>query len=115
MNFIVLVICALLGLCTRLLIGFDPWKLLGSLSLVILVLPIFNISLQHDPQITQAMANDYTTHLITQLPSMLIGEIAGVFAKEIFSVTKGIVGVIPNLNSKQEVILGSKTEVNYLD
>ena len=92
MDFSVLFICAIVGLCVRGLIGFNPWVAFGTASLAILIVPgLLMIAVQSDPAVTQSMADGYVARLVSAFPSMLIGQLAGLFAKELFGFLQGMV------------------------
>lgn len=93
MSFEILVLAAFAGLCARALIGFDLVKAAGVVAFSILVIPgLFPIAVQHDPVVVQSMGAEYIQRVTDALPSIIIGQIAGLFAKEIFSLFKGILG-----------------------
>ena len=87
-HFGVLVLCAFLGLVIGAITGQDPWKLVGSLAVVVLILPLFLITLQSDPEAMKAMSDRYIEYVIAKFPSMIIGEMAGVVASKIFRAFK---------------------------
>jgi len=92
MDFSVVFICAVVGLCVRGLIGFNPWVAFGTASLAILIVPgLLMITVQSDPAVAQTMADGYVARLVIALPSMLIGELAGFFAKELFRFLQSMV------------------------
>jgi len=91
MSFEILVLAALAGLCARALFGWNPVAAIGAASLAILVIPgLINIGIQHDPMVAQSMAAAYTDKLVAAMPSMILSEVAGFFAKELFSMFKGM-------------------------
>ena len=80
LNFLLLVIAALAGLTAKVVFGFDPYKLAGTLGFMILLLPMIGIGLEKDVPEVQGLASEYIERLINALPSMIIGEVAGVIA-----------------------------------
>lgn len=89
-NFILLVFAALAGMVAKLAVAWDPWKLLGTLSLITLVLPVVQLGFIHDTESAQVVANGYIARLVNALPSIIIGEIAGVVAGTIFGFSADI-------------------------
>jgi len=92
MNFELLVIAALAGLCVRALIGINPGAAVVAVGFAILVIPgVLKIGMQHDTAVAMSMTAAYTERLTDAFPSMMIGQIAGFFANEIFALFQGIV------------------------
>ena len=94
MDIQVLLICAFLGVCVRAIFGLNPLMLFGTVSIVALVLPAFLISLSSNAEIAHTIANSVDLYVVTltkMLPSMLIGELLGIFAKEILKLPKAII------------------------
>ena len=93
-SFELIVLAALAGMIIKSLVGWDPWKLAGSLGLVftlILLLPPFlGMAFENDPQVVQEMANTLIERIVTQIPSILIGEVAGVVAATIMSYVRSL-------------------------
>ena len=79
-HFGTLLLCAFLGFYLSEKLGYDSWKLYGSLSLVILQLPFFLIVPQGNPEAMGVVSYNYIDAVIRELPSMIIGELAGIFA-----------------------------------
>ena len=69
-NFFILVIAALAGLIINAIWGFDPVKLLGTLSLLVLFLPVLGLGFEQNPQAAQTMANRMIERIINALPSL---------------------------------------------
>lgn len=90
LNFFLLVVAALAGMIVKLFAGWDPWKLLGSLSLVLLFLPMLSLAFVTDPQVAQTAANSLVERVAGAFPSIIIGEVAGVFAGTIFGAIRGL-------------------------
>jgi len=89
-NFLMLVIAALVGLIINAIWGFNPVAIIGGFSLLVLFLPVLGLGFQHDPQIAQAIANSMADRIINAMPSLIIGELAGSVAATIFKVVRGI-------------------------
>ncbi len=90
MNFLLMVVAALAGLVVNAIWKFNLWAILGSVSFLLLVFPILGLGFQHDPQVAQAMANTITERLISSLPSLIIGELAGSAAAAVFNAVAGV-------------------------
>ncbi len=89
-NFTLLVLAALAGMITKLAVGWDPWKLLGSLTLVLLLLPLLGLALENDPQVVQEATNTMIERIVAEIPSILVGEVAGVVAATILSFARNL-------------------------
>ena len=93
-SFTFLVLAALAGMVTKLAVGWDPWKLLGYLTLtftMLLLLPaLLGVAFENDPQVVQEMTNKSIERVIAEIPSILVGEVAGVFAATILSLTRSL-------------------------
>jgi len=83
-NFLFLVIAALVGLIINAIWGFNPVAILGGFSLLVLFLPVLGLGFEHDPQVAQVMANSMVERLVSAMPSLIIGELAGSVAATIF-------------------------------
>jgi len=89
-----LLICALIGVFVRAALGLNPLALLGATSTVVLILPTFLISLSGNPETSHNVANTldlYVVTLTTVLPSVIVGEVLGIFAKDIVRLPKTII------------------------
>ncbi len=90
----ILLICAFLGVCVRVIFGLNPLMLIGTVSVVTLILPTFLISLPGNAEMTHTISNSLDLYLVTltkALPSMIIGELLGIFAKEILKLPKAMI------------------------
>jgi len=90
----VLLICAFLGVCIRAIFGLNPLMLFGTVSIVTFVLPAFLIPLSSNAEMAHTIANTVDLYVVTLtkvLPSMIIGELLGIFAKEILKLPKAII------------------------
>jgi hypothetical protein len=88
-NFFLLVIAALVGLVVNAIWGFNPWAIIGALSLLILFFPVLGLAFQPDPQAAQAIADNMVERVVNALPSLIIGGLAGELAATIFKAVKG--------------------------
>lgn len=91
MDFGILVLAAFVGLCVRAIWGFNPIAIAGAISFAILILPAVQIAGQNDTEVAQSMVNVYISNVTEAFPSIIIGELAGMLAKEIYSVFAGVV------------------------
>ena len=89
-NFSLLVLASLAGMVAKLVVGWDPLKLAGSLMFVLLFLPLFGVVFQNDPQVVQEMANTLAERIVAEVPSVFLGEVAGVFAGAILGVARSL-------------------------
>ena len=89
-NFTLLVLAALAGMVARLVFGWDPWKLLGSLTLLLLLLPLPGLAFENDPQVVEEVTNSIIERIIAEIPSIVVGEVAGVFAATILSFVRSL-------------------------
>ena len=94
MDFTVIFIFALVGLCARPLIGFNFWAAIGTAGLAILIIPgLLNIGVQTDSEAVQTMVDAYIAKLTNAMPSIIIGEVAGFFAYEVYQCLRGVAAV----------------------
>lgn len=88
-SFELLVLAALAGMIVKLIVGWDPWKLAGSLGLafttILLIPPLLGLSFENDPQVVQETTNAMIERIVAEIPSILVGEVTGVFAGSILS------------------------------
>ncbi len=94
MDIQVLLICAFLGVCIRAIFGLNPLMLFGTVSIVTFVLPAFLSSLSSNAEMAHTITNTVDLYVVTLtkvLPSMIIGELLGIFAKEILKLPKAII------------------------
>ena len=94
-DFGLLVLAALTGMVIKLVVGWNPSKLVGSLALgltLILLIPqLLGLAFESDPQVVQETTNAMIERLLAEIPSIVIGEVAGVFAGTILSFTTSLV------------------------
>ena len=94
-NFGFLILAALAGMFIQLVVGWDPWKLVGSLALalsLILLLPsLLGLAFESDPQVVQETTNAMIERIIAEIPSIVVGELAGVCAGTILSFATSLV------------------------
>ncbi len=81
-----LVLAALAGMVAKLIVGWDPWKLLGSLTIILLILPLLGLAFEDDPLVLQEMTDTIIERVVAEVPSVVVGEVAGVLAGAILSV-----------------------------
>jgi len=86
MDFLLFVLASLGGLMAKLIVGWDPWKLFGVLTVIALFFPIVQLGLVQDQIEQQNLVNAYIENLTGALPSLIIGQITGVVAGTIFGV-----------------------------
>ena len=84
-SFTLLVIVAVAGMIANLIVGWDPWKLLGSLTFILLLTPLLGLAFEDDPLVVQEMTNIVIERIVANIPSIFIGEVAGVVAGTILS------------------------------
>lgn len=86
-NFGFLVLAASAGMIAKLVVGRDPVKLFGvlttSLFILSLLLSMVPLAFESDPQATQQQVNSLLERTINAIPSLIIGELAGVVAATI--------------------------------
>ena len=86
-DFGLLVLAALVGMVIKLVVGWDPWKLLGFLTLtftlILLLPPLLGLAFENDPQVVQETTNAMIERIVGEIPSIVVGEVAGVFAGSI--------------------------------
>lgn len=100
MDIQILLICALIGVFVRAALGLNLLALFGATSTIALILPAFLISLSGNPETSHDVANTldiYIVTLTTVLPSVIVGEALGIFAKDIVSLPKTIIDHIRTL------------------
>ena len=86
-SFELLVLAALAGMVIKIFAGWDPWKLAGSLglafTLILLLPPLLGLAFENDPQVVQESTNAMIERIVAEIPSILVGEVAGVVAGSI--------------------------------
>ena len=86
-NFVLLVLAASAGMAIKLSVGWDPWNLVGfialTLSIILLLLPLLGLAFENDPQVVQETTNAVIERIVVDIPSILVGAVAGVFARAI--------------------------------
>ena len=85
-NLTLLVLAALAGMVAKLIFGWDPWKLLGSLTFVLLLLPLLGPVFEDDPLVLQEMTDTVIERVVAEVPSVVVGEVTGVFAGATLSI-----------------------------
>ena len=94
-NLGLLVFAALAGMVIKLVVGWDPWKLVGSLALafaLILLIPlVLGLASESDPQVVQETTNAIVERIVAEIPSIVVGELAGVSAGTILSFATSLV------------------------
>ena len=95
-NFGLLVLVALAGMVIKLVIGWDPWKLVGSLALaftlILLIPPLLGLVSESDPQVVQETTSAMIERVVADLPSIVVGDLAGVFAGTILGFATSLFG-----------------------
>ena len=93
-SFELLVLAALAGMVINILVGWDPWKLAGSLglafTLILLLPPLLGLAFENDPQVVQETTNEMIERIAAEIPSILVGEVAGVIAGSILGFTTSL-------------------------
>ena len=83
---------ALAGMVTALFIGWDPWKLAGSLILAIpFVFPVLGLAFESDSAARQVRVDLMIKQITDAVPSVIFGEIVGFVAGLIFRYLKELV------------------------
>ena len=96
----ILLICAVIGVLARAFLGLNLLALFGAVSIVSLLIPAFLISLSSNPEASHNMANTldlYVVNFTKVLPSVIIGELLGFFAKDILRLPKTLIDHIRTL------------------
>ena len=93
-SFELLVLAALAGMVIKILVGWDPWTLAGSLglafTLILLLPPLLGLAFENDPQVVQETTNEMIERIVAEIPSILVGEVAGVIAGSILGFTTSL-------------------------
>lgn len=84
LNFGMLVAAALAGLIVNAILGFNPWAILGTFSLLVMLLPLLGLMFNTDPQAAQVAATSVLDRLVNALPSVVVGDVAGSVAGATF-------------------------------
>jgi hypothetical protein len=84
LNFGFLVFAALVGLIINAIYGWNPVAILGSISLMILFLPLVGILTASDAEAAHSIAERSFLRVIEAMPSIFLGEFAGYIAGEVF-------------------------------
>ena len=90
LDFEILVLAALAGIVAARTLGWNPWKLLGQLMLVVILLPLFWLAFESDPQVVQEATNSMIGRIGDSLPSAFFGELAGIVAGWIPRIAKDL-------------------------
>ena len=90
LNVLIVVVAALAGMVAARNLGWDPWKLLGQLMLVVILLPLFGLAFESDPQVLQEATNSMIGRIVDSLPSTFFGELAGIVAGWILRFAKDL-------------------------
>ena len=90
LDFVILVAAALVGMIAARNLGWDPWKLLGQLMLVVILLPLFGLFFESDPQVLQEATNSMIGRIVDSIPSTFLGEMAGIVAGWILRFAKDL-------------------------
>ena len=90
-NFALLVAAALAGMVAKLALGWNPQALLGAMTAVLLwgwlTLQLLGLAFESDQRVVQDVTNLVIERLVFEFGSLVVGEIAGVYAATIFGVT----------------------------
>ena len=89
-HFLFLVLGALVGLLVNARCGWNPWAMIGSASLMVLLFPLIWIAMQSDPDVAKSMADSYIAPVANAMPSLLIGDLAGAIAASTYKTLKGL-------------------------
>ena len=91
-NFALLVAAALAGMVAKLALGWNPQALLGAMTAVLLwewlTLQLLGLAFESDQRVVQDVTNLVIERLVFEFGSLVVGEIAGVYAATIFGVTR---------------------------
>ena len=91
-NFALLISMALLGLVAKMMVGWNPHETVGKLSFALLNLwvaaRILPLAFVNDQLVVQEMTNVIVERLVSELASMIVGEVAGVYAAAIFQTVR---------------------------
>lgn len=94
LNFTFLVVAALMGMIAKRIVGWNPWELFGSLTLLAtilaLVLPWLALRTETDPQAVQTVADSTIAQAMAALPSVVVGELAGIVAARLLDAVPGL-------------------------
>ena len=100
MDIQILLICVFIGVCLRAVLGLNTMALFGAVFIFSLVLPVFLIKLQSDPETIHSitvMFNLYVETLTRILSSVITGALLGIFTKDIIRLPKAIIDHIRGL------------------
>ena len=91
-NFALLVAMALAGMTAKLYFRQNPLEILGTLSLVTLLawvaIQVLPPAIANDSALISAASDRVIDRLVPEFGSMLIGEVAGVYAAAIFQTVR---------------------------
>lgn len=91
-NFALLVAMALIGMTAKLYFGRNPLEIIGTVSFIALILwvaaQVLPPAIANDSALMTTAADRAIDRLIPELGSMLIGEVAGVYAAVIFQTVR---------------------------
>jgi hypothetical protein len=80
---------ALAGLTINAIWGFNPVAILSGFSLLMLFLPVLGLGFEHNPEVVQTIANGIVERIVNAMPSLIVGQAAGMMASAIFKAFKG--------------------------
>ena len=91
-NFALLIAMALLGLVAKMMVGWNPHETVGKLSFALLNLwvaaRILPLAFGADQLAIEEKTNIVIERLVSELGSMIVGEVAGVYAAAIFQTAR---------------------------
>lgn len=91
-NFTLLVAAALAGLFAKSILGWNPQKLAGLLTSITLsgwlYVRLIDVAFVNDQLVVQEATNVIVERLVSELASMIVGEVAGVYAAAVFQTVR---------------------------
>ena len=90
LNFAPLVIAAFVGLIIGAFWGFNPLAIIGAMFLLMLFSPVLVLAFEHSSAGNQPISGSLVEDIMHILPSLVVGELAGVAASSIFKIIKAV-------------------------
>ena len=90
LNVASLIIAALVGLTIIAFWGFNPLAIIGAMFLLVLFSPVLVLAFEHGPAGNHSISVSLGKDIVNILPSLVVGELAGITASTLFKVIKTV-------------------------
>ncbi len=90
LNVASLIVAGFIGLLISAVWGFNLLAIVGALFLLALFSPFLALSFERDFVASQSISSTMGTSIVKILPSLVVGELAGIATSTIFKVIRGV-------------------------